>query len=118
MGATYDPDPEQAFGVRLPFDPYTCELIPERWSRWLANDPLELVDEPACRRSLSRLRALYLDCGRRDQYNLQFGARRLVCKLETYGIPHRYEEFDDNHSGIDYRLDASLPFLYQALTEG
>ena len=38
--------------------------------------------------------------------------------LETYGIPHRYEEFDDSRSGVDYRLDTSLPFLYQALTEG
>ena len=74
------------------------------------------VDELACRRSLSRLQGLYLDCGRRDQYNLQFGARRLVRKLETYEIPHRYEEFDDSHSGVDYRLDTSLPFLYKALT--
>ena len=54
--------------------------------------------------------------GRRDQYNLQFGARRLVRKLETYGIEHRYDEFDGSHSGVDYRLDTSLPFLYEALT--
>jgi hypothetical protein len=26
-----------------------------------------------------------------------------------------YEEFDDNHSDIDYRMDVSLPFLYRAL---
>jgi hypothetical protein len=31
------------------------------------------------------------------------------------GIRHRYEEFDDNHSDIDYRMDVSLPFLYRAL---
>ena len=28
---------------------------------------------------------------------------------------HRYEEFDDDHSDIDYRMDAGLPFLYKAL---
>ena len=116
MGATYDPDPEQYCGVRLPFDPHTLELIPERWSRWLAHDPLELVDDPLCRRSLSKLRGLYLDCGSRDQYNLQFGARKLGRKLEAYGIEHRYDEFDGSHSGVDCRLDTSLPFLYEALT--
>ncbi len=31
------------------------------------------------------------------------------------GIRHRYEEFDDDHSDIDYRMDVSLPFLYRAL---
>ena len=30
-------------------------------------------------------------------------------------IPHRYEEFDDTHSDIDYRMDVSLPFLARAL---
>ena len=31
------------------------------------------------------------------------------------GIAHTYEEFDDNHSDVDYRMDVSLPFLYRAL---
>jgi hypothetical protein len=26
------------------------------------------------------------------------------------------EEFRDNHSGVDYRMDESLPFLAQALS--
>ena len=33
----------------------------------------------------------------------------------SFGIPHRYGEFDDDHSSIDYRMDASRPFLYRAL---
>ena len=28
----------------------------------------------------------------------------------------QYEEFSDNHSSIDYRLDASLPMLYAAVS--
>jgi hypothetical protein len=36
-------------------------------------------------------------------------------RLMEHGIPHRYEEFDDNHSGVDYRMDVSLPFLVRAL---
>jgi hypothetical protein len=31
-------------------------------------------------------------------------------------IPRHYEEFPDNHSGVDYRMDESLPFLAQALS--
>ena len=31
------------------------------------------------------------------------------------GIRHVYEEFDDDHSDVDYRMDVSLPFLYRAL---
>jgi hypothetical protein len=31
------------------------------------------------------------------------------------GIAHRYEEFPDNHTAVDYRMDESLPFLVQAL---
>ena len=36
-------------------------------------------------------------------------------RLASAGIAHTYEEFDDNHSDVDYRMDVSLPFLYRAL---
>lgn len=36
-------------------------------------------------------------------------------KLVGRGPQHRYEEFDDDRSDIDYRIDVSLPFLYRAL---
>jgi hypothetical protein len=39
-----------------------------------------------------------------------------VRPLNELGIPHRYEEFPDNHTGVDYRMDESLPFLTQALS--
>src|SRR5580698_3198532 len=34
MCATYDPDVSAPYGVRLPVDPKTCELIPERWKNY------------------------------------------------------------------------------------
>jgi S-formylglutathione hydrolase FrmB len=115
MCASYDPDPAAPLGVRLPVDPHTCEMLEERWRRWQHHDPLRMVERPDCRRSLASLRALFIDCGSRDQYGLHYGARALVRRLERHGIRHRYEEFDDDHSGLDYRLDRSLPFLYEAL---
>ena len=36
--------------------------------------------------------------------------------VKALGVAHRYEEFDDNHTAVDYRMDVSLPFLASALT--
>jgi S-formylglutathione hydrolase FrmB len=116
MAATYDPDPAAPKGIRLPVDLRTCQLDPERWAAWLAHDPLRMIERPECQANLRSLRGLFIDCGSRDQYHLQFGARGLVDRLSALGIEHRYEEFDDDHSDVDYRMDVSLPFLYRALT--
>ncbi len=116
MAATYDPDPKSSFGIQLPFTTDTCEIIPERWRAWLKWDPIEIIESELAQRNLRSLKALYIDCGTKDQYALAFGARRFVRKLEQFGIQHHYAEFPDNHSGIDYRMDESLPFLYSALS--
>jgi enterochelin esterase-like enzyme len=113
MAASYDPDPSQFLGIRLPVDLETCELLPERWRNWLAHDPVCMVE--ACADNLRRLKAIYIDCGSEDQFHLHFGARRLDRALTRLGIAHSYEEFPDNHSDIDYRQDISLPFLARAL---
>ncbi|TPV93231.1 MAG: enterochelin esterase [Myxococcales bacterium FL481] len=116
MAATYDPDPHSPAGIRLPFDVQTAVLDPAAWLRWLAHDPLTLVEQAPVQAHLRSLRTLFIDCGSQDQYALHYGARALTRRLEALDIPHRYEEFPDNHSGIDYRLDHSLPALYQAVT--
>src|SRR5690606_21479676 len=100
-------------GIRLPVDPHTCELIPERWHNFLRWDPLHIAAERGS--ALKKLKQLYIDCGTEDQYNLLYGARRLHRLLQEQGIAHVYEEFRDDHSGIDYRLDRSLPLLVRAL---
>jgi enterochelin esterase-like enzyme len=125
MAASYAPEPDSSsrpngpaspLGIRLPVDPVTCARDTLAWSRWLAHDPLELVELPDSLASLQRLRALYLDCGSRDEYFMQFGTRALARKLVHASIDHVYQEFDGGHSGVDHRLDVSLPFLYRALT--
>jgi hypothetical protein len=42
--------------------------------------------------------------------------RRLHRKLEAQGVPHVYEEFDDDHTDVDYRMDRFLPVLAKALS--
>ncbi|MEE8141640.1 MAG: alpha/beta hydrolase-fold protein, partial [Planctomycetota bacterium] len=113
MAASYDPDSDTPLGYHLPLDLYTGEIHEERWQRWLRHDPIHLVKE--CGDSLRRMKLLYIDCGFRDQYHLHYGARILHRELEAAEIAHHYEEFDDNHSRIDYRMDISLPMLAKAV---
>jgi S-formylglutathione hydrolase FrmB len=113
MAASYDPDPTQFLGMRLPVTLDTCEVIGERWANWLRHDPVVAVETLG--ENLRGLKALYIDCGERDQFNLLYGARRFVRRLGALGIAHRYGEFPDNHRGVDYRMDESLPFLARAL---
>jgi len=113
MCASYDPDPSQPYGIRLPVDTYTCEPIAERWRNFQAWDPVTLVETHAA--GLKTLKALYIDCGEIDQYDLVYGARRFHRALERLGVAHTYEEFPDDHSSVDYRMDTSLPILAKAL---
>ena len=114
MAATYDPNPDNPRDIRLPVDLYTGAFKPERWEKWLAHDPVHLVDELGD--NLRDLDLVYIDCGSEDQYNLVYGARILHEKLDAMEINHIYEEFPDNHSSVDYRMDRSIPLLIDALT--
>jgi S-formylglutathione hydrolase FrmB len=113
MAATYDPDPKAPNGFRLPFNLETGERIESRWKHWQAHDPIHMVKHHA--KALKSLRGIYIDCGWADQYHIHYGTRILSQRLAGLGIAHTYEEFDDNHSDIDYRMDTSLPFLVKAL---
>ena len=113
MAATYDPDPKAPLGFRVPFNLESGEVIEARWREWRRHDPVNLVAK--YRASLKRLGGIYIDCGWRDQYHIHYGSRMLSKRLAEAGIRHRYEEFNDNHSDVDYRMDVSLPFLYRAL---
>lgn len=113
MAASYDPGESRENAIRLPFDLHTLELDDVRWGQWLKHDPLNLVESHT--KQLASLKLLYMDVGSRDQYNIQYGTRSFINRLEKLGIEHHYEEFDGTHSGIDWRLDTSLPMLAKAL---
>jgi S-formylglutathione hydrolase FrmB len=91
----------------------TGERLPERWRAWTRHDPINLVTRH--RAALASLRGIYIDCGWRDQYHIQYGSRILSKRLAAARIAHTYQEFDDDHSDIDYRMEVSLPFLTRAL---
>jgi S-formylglutathione hydrolase FrmB len=101
-------------GFRIPFNAETGDAIEERWRNWRRHDPINLVSR--YQENLKSLHGIYIDCGWKDQYHIQYGSRILSQRLGEAGIQHRYEEFDDDHSDIDYWMNVSLPFLNRALT--
>ncbi len=114
MSACYSPSSANEYGFDLPFDLYTGEIRSEVWDRWLTFDPVRLAVGRI--EALQSLRALYFDCGTRDEYNLFLGARRLHRLLEQYSVSHVYEEYEGGHFNVTWRYEVSLPLLTRALS--
>jgi enterochelin esterase family protein len=114
MAMAYSPNPAKPpYHFDLPFDPDTGEMDDAVWSRWLAWDPLRMADRHAD--ALRRMRAIYIECGARDQFFLHLGARQLHRRLEALGVRHEHVEFDDDHTAVNYRYVESLRRLCEAL---
>ncbi len=107
--AAYSPRSAAPFDLDLPFDRSTGELRTDVWARWRSFDPAEICRSKKA--ELARLRLRYLDCGRRDEYALDVGARVLAARMREIGLDVRHEEFDDDHRNVGYRYDVSLPAL-------
>lgn len=107
--AAYSPREKKAFAVDLPFDLGDGALREDVFARWLAFDPVERI--PRRIDALRRLRLRYLDCGRRDEYGLDIGARLMARAMRDGGLTVRHEEFDDDHRNVGYRYQISLPAL-------
>ncbi len=111
--AAYSPLAAEPFAFAMPFDRATGELDEAVFARWLAFDPCERIE--AGYDALARLRLRYLDCGRRDEYGLDIGARVFTARCRARGLEVRHEEFDDDHRNVGYRYAVSLPALAQVL---
>jgi enterochelin esterase family protein len=113
QAGAYSPDAGRPGGLALPFDLETGELDAAVWKRWLAWDPIRMLDAHA--EALRGLALLYLDAGTRDEHNLDLGARIFVQRLRALKIGFEHQEFDDGHRGTAYRYDISLPKLAAAI---
>jgi S-formylglutathione hydrolase FrmB len=109
MAAAYSPKKGEPMGLELPFDLQTGRIKPEVWGRWLVNDPVRFV--PKNLPNLAKLSSIFIDCGTRDEFNLRWGARMVAEELRGAKIELVHDEFDDGHTGINYRYDRSLCFL-------
>lgn len=109
MSAVYSPNLEEPMKLELPFEPQTARLIPEVWERWLQKDPVRFIGQHV--EGLRRLGSIFLDCGLRDEYNLQWGAQMIAEGFRRAQVIFRQEEFENGHMGINYRYDESLRYL-------
>ena len=107
--AAYSPRSAKAFDVDLPFDTATGAIRDDVFAQWLAFDPVERV--PKKGKELGQLRARYIDCGRRDDYGLDIGARLIAQHIRDLGLSVVHEEFDDDHRNTGYRYETSMPAL-------
>jgi len=117
MSAAYSPNANKKVpeNFDVPFDLRTCERKPDVWQRWIENDPLYMIREKKYQDALRSMTQIFIDCGKFDEYNLQFGARQFSDKLHKLGITHIYEEFPDSHMDTSYRYNVSLPILVNAI---
>jgi len=115
LAASYSPAPGLPLGLELPFDLETAQLDATVWARWQAFDPVHYAG--AQLEALAELRGLWIDAGNRDQYFIHYGTRQLHRQLDAAGVRHHHEEFDGNHSHMDWRFDHSLPWLLAQLKQ-
>ncbi len=115
MAACYSPNLAAPHGFDLPFDPETGELREDVWKRWLEWDPIYLINKHIG--ALRSLRLIYLDAGLRDEFDLQYGARIFVKRLEERDIKYIHEEFDDGHFDVQYRYDISLHAISEVVAK-
>jgi S-formylglutathione hydrolase FrmB len=108
MAACYSADEDGS--VRLPYDLATGERIDAVWDRWLALDPVRMVQKHA--ETLRSMRGIYIDAGRRDEWLLDLGAEAYRRELAKIGVTDVFFElFDATHAAIEYRYPMAMEYL-------
>ena len=85
------------------FNLKTGELIPEVWEKYLSWDPIHFIARHP--EQMQKLKYIFLDAGKSDEYGLQLGHRRMAEKLKEMGCHFEHEEYSGGHSGFSHRFD-------------
>jgi hypothetical protein len=102
---------------QLPFDQRTGAPIPSIWDRWLAWDPVRMVEPYAD--ALRSLDAIWIDAGTADDYYLDLGATAFRAGLERIGVADdriHFELFEATHAAIEYGYPLALRWLAERLS--
>lgn len=115
MAAFYSPNPSsETLGIDFPFDLETGELNEQVWEKWKKVDPARNINDHL--EVLSAMKAVFLDVGHSDEFNINFGMRIMHKILEKNNVEHVFEEFDGGHFNITYRYERTLSFLAEKLS--
>ena len=111
----YSPSDSEPGRFDLPIEWETGALRPEVWARWLAWDPVRMLEQPGFREALRGQKLVYVDGGNEDEYYLDIGARVFADRARKIGVPVHFEEFEGIHGDSGPRYDVMVPLLLQAL---
>ncbi len=112
MAAFYSP---KGNDLELPFDLETGEILDDVWKRWKEKDPVKALR--AHMDTLREKKVIYIDVGKRDEYNIQYGSRMIHSILSNSGVDHVYEEFEGGHHDTSFRYDYSIAVLEKYLND-
>lgn len=114
MAPCYAPNLENAplYGD-LYFDVETGAVRDAIWKKYLAWDPVHMVDRYAA--NLKKIRFILLECGMQDEHALQWGHRQIAQKLQAQGIAHAINEYSGGHSGHHWRFESRLKTLFDRM---
>lgn len=111
----YSPIESEPGRFELPFDLETGALRPDVWSRWLAWDPVRMVETPRYAEAARSLAHIYVDGGLRDEFGLDVGARTFAAAARRQGATVDFEEFDGGHFDKGPRYDVMIPRLLSSM---
>ena len=111
----YSPVDSRPGSFDLPFEISTGALRPEVWARWLALDPVRMIQQPRYRHALRKLKYVYVDAGREDQWFLDIGARIFAGVAHDQGVEVDFEEFSGGHFDVGPRYETIFPRILEAL---
>jgi S-formylglutathione hydrolase FrmB len=113
--SAYSPIENEPGRFDLPFDLDTGALRPEVWDRWLAWDPVRMIERAPYDKAARRLSMIYVDGGVRDEFGLDVGARILAAAARRQGAHVVHEEYDGIHTDRGPRYDVMIPRLLKAV---
>ncbi len=96
------------------FDLETGAIRPEIWEKYLAWDPVRMVDRHID--NLKRLRFIQLEAGLQDEHGLQWAHRQVALKLKAHGIAHEVVEYPGAHGGHHWRFEGRLQRLLERVS--
>jgi hypothetical protein len=92
------------------FDLETGAVREKIWEKYLAWDPVRMVDAYAS--ALKTIRFILLECGMQDEHALQWGHRQIAAKLSTHGISYQSNEYPGGHGGHHWRFESRLQTIF------
>ena len=113
MASCYSPNPSnlktKGYNFDLPMDLTTGEVRQDIFNKWLKHDPVNLVAK--YKSNLKKLKLIFIDAGKSDEFALNVGARIFSERLTKNGVKHYHEEFNGGHFNVQFRYDRTFEMI-------